>query len=826
MKKYVDVILPLALDLQLTYGLPEALEGDVQAGSRVVVQLGRRKFYTAIVRRVTTTAPPPGTAEKDIQDIVDARPLILPTQLQLWDWIATYYMCTLGEVMKAALPSGLKLESETQVRRNADFDAEASLPPHEAYALNLLPTERALPLADVQRAAGGQSVLPAVRRLVERGAALVEEHLTRQFKPRTETRVRLAQTYATEANLQAAFEKLQRTPRQEELLTLFLDTSGAAAALALGADPRRCEISKKALLEKFSGGAQALTSLREKGILETYAAEVGRLKTLRALPVPLQKVLSPAQQRALDEVHAAFRNHEFCLLHGVTGSGKTELYIRLIQETIAQGRQVLYLLPEIALTTQIMQRLGRVFGEQLGIYHSRFSDQERVELWWRQLERPFPLILGARSALFLPYRDLGLIIVDEEHDASYKQADPAPRYNARDAALVLARMSGAKVLLGTATPSFESYRNARLGKYGLVELTERHGGVELPEIVVEDVAELRRKKLMKTPFSPRLTEEVRAALEAGEQAILFQNRRGYSPVLQCRACGWTPRCTRCDVPLTFHQRISRLVCHYCGAVYDVPTRCPSCGGTELRDMGYGTEKIEAAAHAVFPEARVARLDLDTTRSRAAYDNILNAFAQGRTDILVGTQMVTKGLDFGRVRVVGILNADQQLSQPDFRAYERAFQIMLQVAGRAGRRGRRGLVVLQTRQPDLPVVDMVRRGDYKGLYMWQMEERLTYHYPPFTHLVALYVKHRDEHVAEGAARQLASYLLPHFGTALLGPDKPAVGRVKLQHIRKLLVKVPPQFPLRGVRRTLAAARRLTLAAQAYRGATIYFDVDPL
>lgn len=825
-KKYVDVILPLALDLQLTYGLPETLESEVQAGSRVVVQMGKRKFYTAIVRRVTTTPPPEGTEEKDITDVVDARPLLLPVQLQMWDWIATYYMCTPGEVMKAALPSGLKLESETLVARNADFDNEESLPIHEAYVLNLLPTEKAIPLADLQKAAGRMSILPAVRRLVENGAANVEEHITRQFKPRTETRVRLADTYNSEAALNALFEKLHRTPKQAELLTLYLDLSDTATALTLENAQLRKEVSKKALLEKFSGGAAVLTSLRDKGILETYAAEIGRIKTVQALPEHIAKPLSDDQQRALNEIHTAFQTHDTCLLHGVTSSGKTQVYTQLIRETIAQGRQVLYLLPEIALTTQIMQRLGRVFGEQMGVYHSRFPDKERVELWQRQLDKPFPLILGVRSSLFLPFRNLGLIIVDEEHETSYKQQDPSPRYNARDVALVLAQKYGAKVLLGTATPAFETYRNARIGKYALVEMSQRFGGIQMPQIVVEDVKELKRKKLMKTPFSPRLTSEIRAALSNGEQVILFQNRRGYSPVLQCRTCGWTPHCTRCDVPLTFHQKINRIICHYCGTIYDMPKQCPNCADTELRDMGYGTEKIEAAVKAVFPEARTARMDLDTTRARSAYDDIISDFSHGRTNILIGTQMVTKGLDFENVRVVGILNADQMLSQPDFRAFERGYQMMSQVAGRAGRRGKQGLVVLQTRQPELPVVDYIVRSDYKALYMQQMQERLTFHYPPFTRLVAIYLKHRDEHVVEGAAYQLAAYLRPHFGDCLLGPDKPAVGRVQLLYIRKILVKVSPKLDLASVRRTLLDARRLTQSAVVYKSVNIYFDVNPL
>ena len=495
---------------------------------------------------------------------------------------------------------------------------------------------------------------------------------------------------------------------------------------------------------------------------------------------------------------------------------------------LSAGGQVLYLVPEIALTTQLTARLGRVFGEQMGVYHSKFPDAERVELWQRQLSpRAFPLILGVRSSLFLPFSNLKLIIVDEEHETSYKQQDPAPRYNARDAAIVLARFAGAKVLLGTATPAIETYRNAETGKYGLVTLRSRFSGVPLPAIAVADVKELRRKKLMKTPLSPALLEETRAALGAKEQVILFQNRRGYAPVLECHTCGWTPRCQRCDVTLTFHQNIHRLVCHYCGATYAVPSVCPACGGTELRDIGCGTEKIEAVAKACFPEARIGRMDLDTTRSRTAYERIIDDFQHRRTDILIGTQMVTKGLDFDNVHVVGILNADQMLSQPDFRAHERSFQMMSQVAGRAGRRGKQGLVILQTRQPDLPVIDQVVRGDYEGMYRTQLAERRAFRFPPEVRLINIFLRHRKEAVCESAAAHYARLLQTAFSADdLMGPDRPGVARVHLMYIRKLMLKLPAGHSPARVRSLLLSAREQLLSSPAFKGVDFYFDVDPL
>ncbi len=829
---YVDVVLPLAVPGAYTYELPQQMEARVRMGTRVVVPLGKSKRYTGIVVRLKQEAAA-GIAYKPIEEIVDETPLLLQKQIDFWRWMSQYYMCYPGEVMKAAMPSGLKLESEATyaLAEEDEFD-ETTLEDESQTAKMLIQALKKKPqtLDQLRKNLPPRNLVATLRQLTERGLVEVVEKVSQGFKARTETHVRLAEDYQSEAALHLLLDLLgssKRTQRQLEVLQAYLDLSATAAALTLQNPQLLAPVSTRQLAERMGDAQSALTALKKKGILQTYNVEVGRLKSHHAIPGLLERPLSEAQQQAKTEIAEAFCSHEVVLLHGVTSSGKTEVYVKLIEETIRQGRQVLYLLPEIALTTQITTRLGRVFGDQLGIYHSKFPDAERVELWHRQLsERAFPIILGVRSAIFLPFQRLGLIIVDEEHEPSYKQQDPAPRYHARDAAIVLARLCGAKVLLGTATPALETYANAQKGKYGLVRLTTRYGEVMMPDIRVEDVKELRRKKLMTTPFSPRLIDAVRESLDNGRQAILFLNRRGYSPQLSCSQCGWTPHCARCDVALTFHQRIGKLVCHYCGTMYEVPDGCPQCQSKTLKDIGYGTEKIESAVEACFPKARTSRMDLDTTRSRSAYERLINDFQQGRTNLLVGTQMVTKGLDFDRVEVVGILNADQLLNASDFRAHERAFQMLSQVAGRAGRRGKRGLVVLQTKHPESETIAQVVRNDYDALFSKQMADRQAFRFPPAVRLIALYFKHRDEEVAQHAADAMAQMLRPHFGLDLLGPDRPIVSRVQLLHIRKLLLKIDNRFTPQSVRETLWAARDNLLKTPAYKGIVVIFDVDPL
>lgn len=643
------------------------------------------------------------------------------------------------------------------------------------------------------------------------------------YKPKTETFIRLTATYRNVAALHVALNVLARARKQLEAFTAYLELSGWDQ-VEEGTEP--AEVTREELLNASHASADTLKQLEKRQILETYEVEVGRLNHGGDYRPDLIKPLSSAQQDAYNAVLMSFMKKNVTLLHGVTGSGKTELYIHLIQQALERKEQVLYLLPEIALTVQMMQRLQRVFGNRLGIYHSKYSDAERVEIWQKQLSgNPYDVILGARSAVFLPFQRLGLIIVDEEHETSYKQQDPAPRYHARSAAIILAQMYGAKTLLGTATPSLESYHNAMTGKYGLVELKERYQGIELPEIQVVDMADLQRRRMLAGPFSPLLLTKVREALKRGEQAILFQNRRGFAPMIECRQCGWVPRCQHCDVSLTLHRQLNQLTCHYCGFTYRVPTECPCCGSTDLRAKGYGTEKIEEQVREVFPEARVARMDLDTTRTRNAYERIITDFSAGRTNILIGTQMISKGLDFDKVSVVGILNADTMLNYPDFRAYEHAFMMMSQVSGRAGRKGKRGLVILQTKNKDLPVIQQVVRNDYTSLYKDMTDERLAFRYPPYTHLIYVFLKHNRDEVVNTAAIEMGGRLRQWFGGRVLGPDKPAVAKVKSQNIRKLVLKLENGIDMKRVREYLLLAQSQLLADKRYASLQVYYDVDP-
>ncbi len=736
----------MPLDGCFTYSIPQLWCDSVKTGQRVLVPFGRNKQYVGIIAKLHDNKPQDYQV-KDILQLMDAEPILLPSQLVLWQWISTYYMSPIGEVYKAALPAGLKAEDG--------------------------------------------------------------------YRPKTETYIRLTETYRNERAMHIALDMLQRAPKQLNCFTDYLTLSGWD-------EGEGSELTRDELLNE-GHTLQTVTMLIKRGILETYEVEVGRLNHGGEPHPELVKKLSPTQETAYNEILMSFLKKKVTLLHGVTSSGKTEIYIHLIQREIDQHRQVLYLLPEIALTVQMMDRLRRVFGDRLGIYHSKYSDAERVEIWQKQLSgHPYDVILGARSAVFLPFQNLGLVIVDEEHETSFKQQDPMPRYHARSAAIML----GTKVLLGTATPSMESYHNARTGKYGYVQLTERHQGIELPEIQVVDIKDLQRRKMMTGPFSPLLLARVREALERGEQAILFQNRRGYAPMIECKACGWVPRCQNCDVSLTLHRQMNQLVCHYCGAVYQVPVVCPACGGNDLQTRGYGTEKIEADVRDIFPEARISRMDLDTTRTRNAYERIISDFGSGRTNLLIGTQMISKGLDFDRVSVVGILNADTMLSYPDFRAYEHAYMMMAQVSGRAGRKGKRGLVILQTRQPQLPIIQQVVQGDYESLYRSLCAERQQFHYPPYYRLVDVYLKHRNDALVETAAQELGFRLRQWFGARVLGPDKPGVSRVKSLSIRKLVLKLENGLNLADVRKYLALAQQQMLQGKRYTSLQVYYDVDPL
>ena len=797
------------------------MKEGVQAGCRVVVPFGRKKFYTGIVNNVHYLRPT-AYEVKDVVTVLDAHPILLPVQFKFWKWLSDYYLCTQGDVYKAALPSGLKLESETIVALNPDYEATEPLSERETRILDLLLAEPEQSVTKLEKDSGVKNILPLINGLLQREAIFVKEELKRSYKPKTETRVRLAPDATNEHRLHIFFDELQRrAPKQLDLLMKFLELSGA-----LGGAER--PVAKRDLLQRAGATPAVFNGLVERGVFETYQAEVGRLDTHLA---PQQLLpshpLSVPQRHAYEEIINAFREKNVCLLHGVTSSGKTEIYIHLIQETLEHGGQVLYLLPEIALTTQITERLRRVFGPRLGIYHSKFPDAERVEIWQRQLtDAPYDIILGVRSSIFLPFRKLELIIVDEEHEATYKQQDPAPRYHARNAAVVLASFYGAKTLLGTATPSLETWHNAETGKYARVPLTERHKAVQLPRILPVDIRELTRKKRMTGPFSPLLLQHIREALERKEQVILFQNRRGFAPMVECHVCGWVPKCKNCDVSLTYHKGLGMLTCHYCGYTEPLPSRCPACGGTDLRARGLGTEKIEDEIKALLPEVRVARMDLDTTRTRTAYERIIEDFSSGRTDILIGTQMVSKGLDFERVSVVGILNADTLLNYPDFRAYERAFQLMAQVAGRAGRRDTQGLVILQTKSIAHPIIAQVIANDYEGMASGQLAERQAFHYPPYYRLIYVYLKHRREDVLEQMAQDMAARLRSLFGARVLGPDKPPVARIQTLFIRKIMLKVENNAPVARVRSLLTSVQREVTGDERFKGALVYYDVDPL
>lgn len=747
-----------------TYTVPEGME--VQVGFRVLVPFGRGKKHVGVVGRVHLQAPE-GYQVKPIIQILDKQAIMLPQQLKLWQWVADYYICPIGEVYKAAMPAGLKAE--------------------EGY------------------------------------------------RPKTETYIRLTPPFQSEQALHAALDMLRRAEKQLHALIAYLQLSGwdmafsgeergkSGKSATDTASGERREVSRDELLNYAGTTMPILAQLAKRGMLETYEVEVGRLNRSGEPHPENSKRLNEAQQEAYNQVLFSFMKKQVTLLHGVTSSGKTEIYIHLIQREIEQHRQVLFLLPEIALTVQIMERLHKVFGNRLGIYHSKYSDAERVEIWQKQLsQNPYDVILGARSAVFLPFQRLGLVIVDEEHETSFKQQDPMPRYHARSVAIML----GAKTLLGTATPSVESYHNARTGKYGLVELKTRYKDIELPEIQVVDTQDLQRRKMMHGPFSPLLLSRVREALDRGEQAILFQNRRGWAPMVECSQCGWVPHCENCDVTLTLHKTLNQLSCHYCGYTYRIPSECPACGCKDLRGRGYGTEKVEDQVGDLFPDARISRMDLDTTRSRQAYERIISDFSAGRTNLLIGTQMISKGLDFDRVSVVGILSADTMLNQPDFRAYEHAFMMMAQVSGRAGRKGKRGLVILQTRQPDLAVIHQVVRNDYPAFYRDLIAERQQFRYPPYYRLIYIYLKHTRDEVVATAGLELGSRLRQWFGGRVLGPDKPAVAKVKSLFIRKLVLKLENGIDLPKVRQSLKMAEQQLMQDKRYASLLVYYDVDPL
>lgn len=744
MPKFADVILPLPLGSTFTYSIAPEDSERIAVGCRVTVPLGKSKHYTALVARLHDDEPT-DYAVRPISELLDETPIVLPTQTKLWEWISRYYLCSMGEIFKAAVPQGLKGE----------------------------------------------------------------------FKPKMEQRIRLADCYKHPTALNLIQQSLSRAPRQKRLLATFLKLTEDGS-----------EISRHALIERAEVTPNISKELIDKGVLQCYEVEIGRLAHHTSQVVP-QNSLNEAQQTAFEQINESFISKNVTLLHGVTSAGKTEVYIHLIKSAIDSGKQVLYMLPEIALTKQIVERLRRVFGNRIGLYHSKFSDAERVEIWKKQLsDTPYDVILGVRSSIFLPFKNLGLIIVDEEHENSYKQQEPAPRYNARNAAIVLASLFGAKTLLGTATPAIDTFYNATTGKYGLVSLTRRYRSLQMPHIEIVDIQDLSRRKRMTGPFSDPLIEAMNEALNEKRQIILFQNRRGYSPLLECRTCGWVPRCKHCDVSLTLHKNAGKITCHYCGYTIPAPKICPNCEENNFINLGYGTEKIEDDLQKIYPRARIARMDLDTTRTRTAYENIINDFQQGKTDILIGTQMVSKGLDFDNVTVVGILNADTLLNYPDFRAAERAFQLIAQVAGRAGRKNGQGKVFLQTRQPENPIIPLVVSNNFIQFYNNQLSERMLFHYPPFHRLVYVYMKHRDMRTLEEFSELVGRRMREIFDHRVLGPDLPPVARLQQQYIRKIVLKVENNLSQYRINEALQVLQQELTADNRYKSITMYYDVDPL
>ncbi|GAA4909013.1 replication restart helicase PriA [Mucilaginibacter defluvii] len=811
---FIEVILPLAIAKNYTYRVPFEMNDAVAIGKRVVVQFGKSKLYTAIVAAIGTQAPEKYEA-KYILEVLDEQPIVTPYQLQLWQWIAEYYMCNVGEVMNAALPAALKLASETKIVLNKDFLIDrATLHDKEFLIAEALDLQPELTVSDIAKLLGQKTVMPILKGMFEKNIINISEEVSDRYKPRKRTFITLNPVYHNQDNLRELFSILERAPKQADALLTYMKLARHQKA-----------VSKNDIAEESGAGPAVIKALIEKEIFFAEEKSVSRLHYEQENDTGIFD-LSELQQNALNDIQRQFEDKDTVLLYGVTSSGKTQIYVRLIEEMINSGRQVLYLLPEIALTTHIIERLRAYFGSNIGVYHSKFNDNERAEVWQKVLNGDYRVILGARSSVFLPFDDLGLIIVDEEHETSYKQFDPAPRYNARDVAIYLSAMYKGKVLLGSATPSFESYFNARVHKYGLTELVQRYGGVELPDIEVVSIAEETKQKTIQSHFTGVLMKDMRQAIENKEQVILFQNRRGYAPLLMCRTCAHTPKCINCDVSLTYHKSSGKLHCHYCGYKEDSPSICPACGSTHLEYKGFGTEKIEDDLSLLLPDARLARMDMDTTRSRNALQNILNNLEEKKIDILVGTQMVAKGLDFADVTVIGIINADSLLKFPDYRANERSYQLLSQVSGRAGRRGKRGKVVIQTYDTGHRVLRQVIENNYHDLYFTEMEERRSFKYPPYYRIINLDIKHKDPDALYNQSIYLANELRKQFGDRVIGPEAPLVSRIRNYYIKTIMLK----FEKDGIsiNKAKAVIRDVIMQFQTTKlskGGIVQPDVDP-
>ncbi|MDO5341430.1 MAG: primosomal protein N' [Bacteroidia bacterium] len=820
---FASIILPIPVPGTFSYRVPFELNDVVKVGQRAVVQFGKSKIMSGLISDISEQVPDCENV-KYITDVIDEFPVVNQVQFKFWNWICDYYLCHIGEVMQAALPSAMKLSSESKIMISEDFELDAqALSDFEYLIVEALQIQPKLTISEVSKIIGYKKVMPLIKTMIDKKIIVMEEELDQKFKAKYERFVGLTAEYRADEKLHELMDDLtKRAYKQLEVVMSFFVIGGNADNDVLASE----------LLKKAKANTSVLKALTEKGVFNVYEKKVSRLKNFKALTDVSSIELTEKQQIAFEEIHLGFEKKIPVLLHGVTSSGKTEIYIKLIQEAIDNGRQVLYLLPEIALTEQIINRLKKYFGDKVGVYHSRYSDMERVEIWNQVLDfektksSKYQVIIGSRSSILLPFSDLGLIIVDEEHDASFKQIDPAPRYNARDLAVILAKMHGADVILGSATPSFESYFNARTGRFRLVTLSERYGGVEMPEIVVDDMRVERWRKLLQANFGSVLVDAMKNTLEDKNQIILFQNRRGFSLRLECGVCNWVPQCINCDVSMTYHKAQNVLKCHYCGYTMSVPAECPSCRSTDVKMKGFGTERVEEDLNILIPEARCARLDLDTTRSKNSYQFILEQFKNQETDILVGTQMVTKGLDFDRVKTVGILDADSMLSFPDFRAFERSFQLMEQVSGRAGRKGGKGKVIIQTFQPTHPVILNVIRHDYVKFYEEQMPIRRQFCYPPYFRLILIKLKHVDYEKLNKAADVFVKQLRPIFRQNLLGPEYPVVSRIKNQYIKQILIKIDRSSNTLKVKEIIKEQIDVFKHLPDFKSVTLSVDVDPI
>ena len=819
MEKYAQILLPLPLHATFTYRIPPELADRVKVGYRVIVPFGKKRFYTGIVESLIPKAPE-GIEVRDIALTLDDAPVLRHPQLKLWNWIADYYLCAAGDVYKAALPAGLKIESETFLEANPDFELteNESLNEREAIVYQLLDHEGAMTADAIATKTGLKGTQRLLNSMIERGVIIISEKLVERYRAKMETYVKPS---FDRSGIQAAFEAVKGAKKQETLLLALIEATGLQRNGVPG------EVLRTTLLQRAECTGAILQAVVKKNLVTVYKKEINRFAYDGAKTVELPSLTEP-QSQALDEIHRSWIDHDITLLHGVTSSGKTEIYQHLIADVMSRGRQVLFLVPEIALTTQLTQRLFKVFGSRVIVYHSKFSDNERVDIWKKLLSDPSPcVVIGARSSIFLPFSSLGLVIIDEEHEASFKQYDPAPRYNARDCAIVLASMHGAKTLLGSATPSVETYYKAQSGKFALVSLTTRFNEATLPDIEIIDMQRARKSKSVTGTFSTRAVDMTKKALAADQQIIFFQPRRGFSPLARCRQCAWTPRCTKCDVALSYHRDIDQLVCHYCGSTFPLPRVCPQCKEPAIETIGYGTERVEDEIADLFPGRNTLRLDLDTTRNKANYENIIEDFSKHKSDILVGTQMVTKGLDFDNVSIVGVLNADSLINFPDFRAGERAFNTLEQVAGRAGRRREsNGRVFIQTSYPDNPILTHVKEHDYQAFYNDELEQRRRFFYPPFTRIIYIYLKHHDKMTIHRVANGYAERLRQVFGSRVYGPERPVVERINLLYIRKIMLKIEIDASMKHVKELLKKIYDDVFQDPAMKGVTIYYDVDPV